>query len=325
MTVGPGLQLHEQAYSVGQHVLRLISPVDVDAVLDFYIAAGLDRDPYWCRAWPSAICLAQQLLQRPELVAGKKVADFGSGLGVAGLAAALAGAKEVVLLDREAMALYCGLLSAAASGIAGVTGTQQMQQLVEQEMHSSAGQAPQAELLSALLQQQKELLGQQPPTGADSSTLQRQQQQQQQQDQGGAMHEQPPVAQCIYRAQPFDWNSSKIAEQYDVVLACDVLYESEAVDLVASVIPKLLKPGNSSSLLLADPPNRTVANRQRFLDLIAAAQPTRLLLQESGLEQCDVQQLDPEMLGGVTSETVQICFMVFQSAVGNDTIGLKSL
>jgi predicted nicotinamide N-methyase len=44
--------------------------VDVDAVLDFYIAAGLDRDPYWCRAWPSAICLAQQLLQRPELVAG---------------------------------------------------------------------------------------------------------------------------------------------------------------------------------------------------------------------------------------------------------------
>jgi len=51
-------------------VLRLISPLDVDAVLDLYIAQGLDRDPYWCRAWPSAICLAQQLLQRPELVAG---------------------------------------------------------------------------------------------------------------------------------------------------------------------------------------------------------------------------------------------------------------
>jgi predicted nicotinamide N-methyase len=123
----------------------------------------------------------------------------------------------------------------------------------------------------------------------------------------------------------FDWNSSKVTERYDVVLACDVLYESEAVDLVASVIPKLLKPGNSSSLLLADPPNRTVANRQRFLDLIAAAQPTRLLLQESGVEQCDVQQLDPEMLGGVTSESVSVQFMVFQSAVGNDTIGLKTL
>ena len=44
--------------------------MDVDAVLDYYIAQGLDRDPYWCRAWPSAICLAQQLLQRPDLVAG---------------------------------------------------------------------------------------------------------------------------------------------------------------------------------------------------------------------------------------------------------------
>lgn len=273
--------------------------------------------------WPS--CCA--LYCRPD--AGKKVADFGSGLGVAGLAAALAGAKEVVLLDREPMALYCGLLSAAASGIGGVTGTQQMQQLVEQETHGGGGasQAPQAVLLLALLQQQKEQQEQQLPAGASSSTSLRQQHQQQlpQQDVGRPMHEQPPVAQCVYRALPFDWNSSSIAERYDVVLACDVLYESEAVDLVASVIPKLLEPGNSSTLLLADPPNRTVANRQKFLELIAAAQPTRLLLQESGLEQCDVQQLDPEMLGGVTSETVQICFMVFQSAVGNDTIGLKSL
>ena len=41
--------------------------------------------------WPSAIALAQQLLQRPQLVAGKKVADLGAGLGVAGIAAALAG------------------------------------------------------------------------------------------------------------------------------------------------------------------------------------------------------------------------------------------
>lgn len=46
--------------------------MDVDAVLDYYIAQGLDRDPYWCRAWPSAICLAQQLLHRPELVKGAR-------------------------------------------------------------------------------------------------------------------------------------------------------------------------------------------------------------------------------------------------------------
>jgi predicted nicotinamide N-methyase len=261
---------------------------------------------------------------------GKKVADFGSGLGVAGLAAALSGAKEVVLLDREPMALYCGLLSATATGIAGVTGTEQMQQLVEQEVHSSSagGSRTQAVLLAQLLQQQKQKRQEQ-AQGADGLAQQNNQdeaqQQQQQQLAGAPWQQQPDVARCSYSALSFDWNSSKVTERYDVVLACDVLYESEAVDLVASVIPKLLKPGNSSSLLLADPPNRTVANRQRFLDLIAAAQPTRLLLQESGVEQCDVQQLDPEMLGGVTSESVSVQFMVFQSAVGNDTIGLKTL
>lgn len=50
-----------------------------------------DRDPYWCRLWPSAVALAQLVLQQPELVRGKRVCDIGSGLGLAGIAAALAG------------------------------------------------------------------------------------------------------------------------------------------------------------------------------------------------------------------------------------------
>ena len=50
-----------------------------------------DRDPYWCRLWPSAIALAQLILQQPELVRGKRVCDIGCGLGLAGIAAALAG------------------------------------------------------------------------------------------------------------------------------------------------------------------------------------------------------------------------------------------
>ncbi|GFH15915.1 uncharacterized protein HaLaN_12240, partial [Haematococcus lacustris] len=58
-----------------------------------YMERGLeDGDPYWTRAWPSAIALASALLARPHLVRGKRVADLGSGLGVAGIAAALAGA-----------------------------------------------------------------------------------------------------------------------------------------------------------------------------------------------------------------------------------------
>jgi len=50
-----------------------------------------DRDPYWCRPWPSAIALAQLILQQPELVKGKRVCDIGCGLGLAGIAAALSG------------------------------------------------------------------------------------------------------------------------------------------------------------------------------------------------------------------------------------------
>lgn len=30
-----------------------------------------DADPYWTRAWPSAVALASQILKRPELVRGK--------------------------------------------------------------------------------------------------------------------------------------------------------------------------------------------------------------------------------------------------------------
>jgi hypothetical protein len=212
---------------------------------------------------------------------------------------------------------------------------EQMQQLVADEVGGSAGPtgtATQASVLSLLLKKQKELVQeqhQQQQLDSHDQQVQAQQPQEsqpQQQQASSSLPEAPSTsAQCVYRALPFDWNSSAVTERYDVVLACDVLYEADAVDLVASVIPKLLKPGNSSTLLLADPPSRTVANREKFLGLISAAQPTRLLLQESGIEQCNVQQLDPEMLGGVTAESVGVQFMVFQSAVGNDTIGLKAL
>eukprot|EP00951_Prasinocladus_malaysianus_P012395 scaffold92366_cov46-Prasinocladus_malaysianus.AAC.1 len=38
-----------------------------------------DRDPYWARPWHSAVALAEELLERPELVSGKSVVDVGYG------------------------------------------------------------------------------------------------------------------------------------------------------------------------------------------------------------------------------------------------------
>ena len=64
---------------------------DVHCVSILLLPDQGDKDPYWCRLWPSAIALAQLILQQPELVRGKRVCDIGCGLGLAGIAAALAG------------------------------------------------------------------------------------------------------------------------------------------------------------------------------------------------------------------------------------------
>ena len=48
--------------------------------------------PYWAFAWAAGQGLAQHILLNPELVAGKRVLDFGCGSGIVGIAAAKAGA-----------------------------------------------------------------------------------------------------------------------------------------------------------------------------------------------------------------------------------------
>ncbi len=56
--------------------------------------------PYWAVPWPGGQALARYLLDHPNIVRGRSVADCG-----AGLAAALAGAAEVRAIDRDTNAL----------------------------------------------------------------------------------------------------------------------------------------------------------------------------------------------------------------------------
>lgn len=70
-----------------------------------------DRDPYWCRLWPSAVALAQLMLQQPELIRGKRVCEIGSGLGLAGIAAALAGGNTMAIFSLPHSAAASSLLS----------------------------------------------------------------------------------------------------------------------------------------------------------------------------------------------------------------------
>lgn len=77
----------------------------------------LETPPYWCFCWASGLVLARWLAERPDWVRGRRVLDFGSGSGVAGIAAARAGAAEVVACDLDPLALLASRANAALNGV----------------------------------------------------------------------------------------------------------------------------------------------------------------------------------------------------------------
>lgn len=60
--------------------------------------------PFWAHAWPGGLALARLVLDSPDLVRGKRVLDFASGCGVSAIAAARAGAAEVIASELDAFA-----------------------------------------------------------------------------------------------------------------------------------------------------------------------------------------------------------------------------
>ncbi|KTS78430.1 methyltransferase [Pseudomonas oryzihabitans] len=77
----------------------------------------LEAPPYWCFCWASGLALAQWIAAHPQAVAGRQVLDFGSGSGIAGLAAAQAGAARVVCCDLDPLALAACRANAAANDL----------------------------------------------------------------------------------------------------------------------------------------------------------------------------------------------------------------
>src|SRR5271154_7149861 len=49
--------------------------------------------------------LSRHILDNPDEVRGKRVIDIGSGSGAVAIASAMAGAKEVIALDRDGIAI----------------------------------------------------------------------------------------------------------------------------------------------------------------------------------------------------------------------------
>ena len=98
---------------------KIVKPPDADVLWQWEESRGnTEADPSWASVWPAAACLAGVVAADPKLVEGRRVAELGAGLGIAGLTAAKLGATTVTLIDREALALHCAMSTAAICGLA---------------------------------------------------------------------------------------------------------------------------------------------------------------------------------------------------------------
>lgn len=73
--------------------------------------------PFWAFAWPGSQALAALMRDRPELVRGRRVLDFGAGNGLAAIAAARSGAAAVTANDIDPVAALAQELNAAANHV----------------------------------------------------------------------------------------------------------------------------------------------------------------------------------------------------------------
>jgi predicted nicotinamide N-methyase len=73
--------------------------------------------PFWAFAWAGGQAIARYILDKPEVVAGKRVIDFASGSGIVGIAAMKAGAAHVLATDIDSFCQAALSLNAPANGV----------------------------------------------------------------------------------------------------------------------------------------------------------------------------------------------------------------
>lgn len=74
--------------------------------------------PFWAFPWAGGQALARYTLDHPELVRGKRVLDLASGSGLVAIAAALAGAAEIIANDIDPMCEAAVALNAELNAVA---------------------------------------------------------------------------------------------------------------------------------------------------------------------------------------------------------------
>jgi predicted nicotinamide N-methyase len=89
--------------------LRLLRPRDAEALLDEQAFEREEFLPYWAELWPSSLALARTVAGRA--LRGARTLELGCGLGLASIAAALAGGR-VLATDWSAEAVAMTLRNA---------------------------------------------------------------------------------------------------------------------------------------------------------------------------------------------------------------------
>lgn len=96
----------DDVVTIGRHAFSMLRVRDTNVLLESLSPSAFAADerlPYWAELWPSSVEMARYCLEDRTLV-GKTVLELGCGLGLAGVAAATAGA-HVVFTDYEPDAL----------------------------------------------------------------------------------------------------------------------------------------------------------------------------------------------------------------------------
>lgn len=98
--------------------LKLYDPDVLQGPISHDEAQKVIAEPaYWSFCWASGQVLANYILNHPETVTGQRVLDFGCGSGVVAIAAAKAGAKEVVACDIDPDALLAAQVNADLNNV----------------------------------------------------------------------------------------------------------------------------------------------------------------------------------------------------------------
>jgi len=113
----PGGQLNRRWLDSEMLALWLLNVDDTLELDTAAIGRFWQKLPFWAFAWAGGRALAQHISNDSSMVTGKRVLDFGCGSGIAGIAAALAGASEVWVADLDPNALKIAQINAALNGV----------------------------------------------------------------------------------------------------------------------------------------------------------------------------------------------------------------